>query len=231
MRGACALPVTVKCRIGMDQRRTTSSCVDFVGYRRRRRAARFSSSTRARPGCPGCRPRRIARFRRCDYEQVYRLKHDLPALPFVPERRSDAARRRRRAAAVRRGHAGPRGLPRAGAAGPSGALVSAPAAEAGLRGGERHGSTAPAHGRGRALAIMTRHMLGLSHGQPGASRWRRTLSDASLLAGNDPALLDQAMAAMAAMAGARDHLARIEQPGRISAFLIDRISDSSSSLL
>jgi tRNA-dihydrouridine synthase A len=43
--------------------------------------------------------------------------------------------------------------------------------------------------RGTPLRAIARHMLGLYHGQPNARAWRRTLSDASLLALDDPALL------------------------------------------
>ena len=43
--------------------------------------------------------------------------------------------------------------------------------------------------RGTPLRAVARHMLGLYHGQPNARAWRRTLSDARLLALNDPALL------------------------------------------
>ena len=43
--------------------------------------------------------------------------------------------------------------------------------------------------RGTPLRAIARHMLGLYHGQPNARAWRRTLSDARLLALDDPALL------------------------------------------
>ncbi len=39
---------------------------------------------------------------------------------------------------------------------------------------------------GGSLRQITRHMLGLYHGQPGARAWRRALSDADWLAGNRP---------------------------------------------
>jgi tRNA-dihydrouridine synthase A len=38
-------------------------------------------------------------------------------------------------------------------------------------------------------------MLGLYHGEPGARVWRRMLSDAQLLARNDPELLLDALSA------------------------------------
>ena len=47
--------------------------------------------------------------------------------------------------------------------------------------------------RGTPLRAIVRHMLGLYHGQPNARVWRRTLSDADLLAANRPDLLFEAM--------------------------------------
>jgi tRNA-dihydrouridine synthase A len=46
---------------------------------------------------------------------------------------------------------------------------------------------------GVPLRSIVRHMLGLYHGRPGARAWRRTLSDARLLADADAGLLMQAM--------------------------------------
>ena len=43
--------------------------------------------------------------------------------------------------------------------------------------------------RGTPLRVITRHMLGLYNGLPGARLWRRRLSDAKELRHNDPALL------------------------------------------
>jgi tRNA-dihydrouridine synthase A len=47
---------------------------------------------------------------------------------------------------------------------------------------------------GNALRHITRHMLGLFHGEPRARLWRRMLSDAERLARNDPVLLLEALA-------------------------------------
>jgi tRNA-dihydrouridine synthase A len=43
--------------------------------------------------------------------------------------------------------------------------------------------------KGTPLRVITRPMLGLTNGQPGARRWRRMLSDPALLAANDPGLI------------------------------------------
>src|SRR5205807_608254 len=47
---------------------------------------------------------------------------------------------------------------------------------------------------GTPLRSMTRHILGLYHGMPGARSWRRTLSDARLLERGEATLLLKALA-------------------------------------
>jgi tRNA-dihydrouridine synthase A len=60
----------------------------------------------------------------------------------------------------------------------------------------RHG----ANGHGLRLNSITRHMLGLTAGMPGARLFRQMLSDPRRLAANDPDLLLDALAAMPANA-------------------------------
>jgi tRNA-dihydrouridine synthase A len=57
---------------------------------------------------------------------------------------------------------------------------------------QRYGDSG--NGRGLKLNSITRHMLGLMVGVPGARVFRQTLSDAKKLAAGDPALLFEAMA-------------------------------------
>lgn len=54
--------------------------------------------------------------------------------------------------------------------------------------------------RGVRLRDLARHVLGLYHGQPGARRWRRHLSDPAVLARDDPLELVRASEAMTAFA-------------------------------
>ena len=53
---------------------------------------------------------------------------------------------------------------------------------------------------GGRLHQITRHMLGLFHGRPGARRWRRTLSEGATRDGAGLALLDQALSEVQAYA-------------------------------
>jgi tRNA-dihydrouridine synthase A len=50
--------------------------------------------------------------------------------------------------------------------------------------------------RGTPLHAITRHILGLYHGQPRARKWRQMLSDSRLLAPNDPDLILRAREAV-----------------------------------
>ena len=56
--------------------------------------------------------------------------------------------------------------------------------------------------QGVRLRDIARHVLGLYHGQPGARRWRRELSDPAVLDRNDPGDLIRASMAMRALARA-----------------------------
>ena len=56
--------------------------------------------------------------------------------------------------------------------------------------------------RGEPLRAITRHMLGLFHGQPRARMWRQLLSDAARLARNDASLLLEALDAVSPSARA-----------------------------
>jgi len=55
---------------------------------------------------------------------------------------------------------------------------------------------------GTRLSAITRHMLGLYSGQPGAREYRRTLSEGARAADAGPQLLHQAVPHQAARGGA-----------------------------
>ena len=55
-------------------------------------------------------------------------------------------------------------------------------------------------GRGLALKHITRHLLGLFHGQPGGRAFRQVLSEGAHRAGADWALIEQALAVTRAQA-------------------------------
>ncbi|MDB5444597.1 MAG: tRNA-dihydrouridine synthase, partial [Phenylobacterium sp.] len=53
--------------------------------------------------------------------------------------------------------------------------------------------------RGTHLAAMTRHMLGLFHGAPGARSWRRILTVEGVKSGAGLEVIDQALAAVSGL--------------------------------
>ena len=83
MRARVSVPVTVKCRIGIDDQ---DSEADLRAVRRQRSpapAAAPSSCTRARPGCKGLSPKENREVPPLDYARVYRLKAAHPELEIV----------------------------------------------------------------------------------------------------------------------------------------------------
>jgi tRNA-dihydrouridine synthase A len=61
--------------------------------------------------------------------------------------------------------------------------------------------------KGNYLSHMTRHMLGLFHGQPGGRQWRRILSEEAVKPGAGPDVIERALQALAM---ARQSLAAAE---------------------
>ncbi|HVN01819.1 MAG TPA: tRNA dihydrouridine(20/20a) synthase DusA, partial [Caulobacteraceae bacterium] len=57
--------------------------------------------------------------------------------------------------------------------------------------------------RGTRLAAMTRHMLGLFHGRPGARAWRRILTVDGVKPGAGIEVIERALAALAEGAARR----------------------------
>ena len=84
MRSAAggSVPVTVKCRIGIDDQDSEGDLSRFVETVASR-AAPFSSSMRGKPGFRASPRRRTATIPPLDYERVYRLKAAFPELTVV----------------------------------------------------------------------------------------------------------------------------------------------------
>ncbi|MFA7503302.1 MAG: tRNA dihydrouridine(20/20a) synthase DusA [Burkholderiaceae bacterium] len=196
MREAVDVPVTVKHRIGIGRNESYGFVRDFVG-------------TVARAGCEvfivharnawleGLSPKDNRTIPPLRYEIVHRLKADFPALRFVL-------------------NGGLRELETAGVAsrGLDGVMLGRAAYEnpwllAGVD-AACFGADGPAPVRpevamamrdyarerlreGVALRAVTRHMLGLFNGLPGARRWRRSLSDVALLRNDDPDIIARAL--------------------------------------
>ena len=196
MRESVSLPVTAKHRIGIDE---------LDGYQR---LARFVE-TLAEAGCrtfivharkawlQGLSPRENREVPPLRYESVYRLKRDFPHLEFVLNggvlNLDQAGKQLQQVDGVmigREAYHNPWIL----------AEVDRRLFGSTAHPGSRHQVIERLMplverecARGVPLKRITRHLLGLFHGQPGAKRWRRHLSENAHLPGAGPEVLEQAL--------------------------------------
>ncbi|MBS0381505.1 MAG: tRNA dihydrouridine(20/20a) synthase DusA [Proteobacteria bacterium] len=178
MRAAVTVPVTVKCRIGVDDQ---DDDADLFAFAARMLAAGVQVLTvHARKAwLQGLSPKQNREVPPLNYLRVYRLKQEFPdltvvinggidGLPAVEEhlRHVDGAMLGRLA------YHDPYALARIDAALSGG---EPPAREAVLRRMRPYLEAQRAHGV--RLASITRHVLGLYHGEPGGKAFRRVLSE------------------------------------------------------
>jgi len=199
MRDAVTIPVTVKHRIGLDDRADYAFVRDFVG-------------TVADAGCEvfivharnavlkGLTPKENREVPPLRYEVVHRLKRDFPALTFVLNGGlTDWAaieRELEHADGVMLGRVAyhdPYFLAQADWRA-FGDDASARSRAEVLRALIPYAETQL--GRGVALRAIARHVLGLYHGRSGGRRFRQILSDAVKLRDADPELFEEALAAV-----------------------------------
>ena len=199
MRDAVGLPVTVKHRTGIDAIEDYSFLRDFIGTVAAAGASAFIVHAR-NAILKGLSPKENREIPPLKYDFVHRAKLDFPDLTVVINggiaTLDDIERELARVDGVMLGRAAyhhPYLLAEADAQRPGagerrrsrGEIIEAmlPYVESQLA-------------RGVHLRAITRHILGLYHGAPGARTWRRMLSDAALLASSGPELLVAARAAV-----------------------------------
>ncbi len=203
MRAAIAIPVTVKCRIGIDNQDEDEDLDRFI-----RRVAQTGCSTfivHARKAwLEGLSPRENREIPPLNYERVYRLKRTHPGLVVVINGGISSLAE----AEAHLAHVDGVMLGRAAYHTPwiladvdrlifGEASVSQTRADVVARMKPYiRAELAKAPG----LARMTRHMLGLFHGEPGGRTWRRVISENAHRPGAGVDLLDAALAAVAAQA-------------------------------
>ncbi|WP_050978138.1 tRNA dihydrouridine(20/20a) synthase DusA [Herbaspirillum sp. GW103] len=216
MRDAVSIDVTVKHRIGIDDVQSYDFVRDFVGQIAEAGCKTFIVHAR-NAILKGLSPKENREIPPLKYHYAYQLKQDFPdleilinggikTLPEIDEhlRHVDGVMLGREAyhnpylmASFDARYYGE--LP--GGRQPSRAEVIAAMLPYIKRQLELHGD----NGRGLRLNSITRHMLGLLTGMPGARAFRQTLSDSKRLALGDPALLLEALqrtqAAQAAQIG------------------------------
>lgn len=177
MQNTCSLPITVKCRIGVDERDDYGFLRDFVGCVADAGVTTFIVHARIAV-LTGLSPAQNREIPPLKFHRVQRLVRDFPALCIVVNGGISAVGQAREhlawADGVMVGRAAynrPEWLAELHgrlfdtAALDAAAIVDAyvPYVESALAGGAR-------------LHDLTRHLMGLGSGRPGARRYRRTLS-------------------------------------------------------
>ncbi|WP_416355142.1 tRNA dihydrouridine(20/20a) synthase DusA [Aureimonas phyllosphaerae] len=197
MREAVAIPVTVKCRIGVDDQ-DPEPALDALADRAVEAGVSAIWVHARKAWLQGLSPKENREIPPLDYERVYRLKQRLPEM-FVGlngglATTGAAASHLNRLDGVMMGRGAyqtPSELARVGELCHGEppvpvdypALIDAMAAYA-----ERHMAA------GGRLSNVTRHMIGLFTGLPGARRWRQILSERAVRPGATPELLRDAFA-------------------------------------
>lgn len=179
MRAAVKIPVTVKHRIGIDELDSFEQLTHFVAVVAEAGAARFTVHAR-KAWLSGLSPKENRTLPPLRYEVVYRLKEAFPALQIElnggVKMLAEAERHLVRMDGVMMGRAAyetPYALAEADARfyGAERVPTRREVVEAVLP------YVVEQLGRGVPLHSLTRHMLGLFAGQPGARLWRRQLSE------------------------------------------------------
>ncbi len=200
MRDAVNIPVTVKHRIGLDRHEDYGFVRDFVGTVHAAGCGVFIVHAR-NAWLKGLSPKENREVPPLRYEVVERLRADFPAATFVLNGgliSIEAARRvLERVDGVMLGRAAyhePYLLAAVDAVlfGDVARVRSREAVVAGMTAYLRRVAAAEIPAR-----AVTRHMLGLYHGQPNARRWRQMLSDPGFLAANGSSVLERAAAVFA----------------------------------
>ncbi len=202
---AVAVPATVKCRLGVDDQAPEESLFRLVDLCRQAGVRVFIVHAR-KAWLKGLSPKENRDVPPLDYALVHRLKREQPDLTVVINGGVASLDE----AAGHLAHVDGAMLGRA--------AYHQPAILADVD-GRLFGAAAPAltpfeavelylpHvraqlARGVHLAAMTRHMLGLFHGRPGARGWRRTLTVEGVRAGADASTIERALDAVREAEGA-----------------------------
>ena len=203
MIGESDVPVTVKCRIGVDDQVPEEVLPEFIDTVSRAGVRHFIVHAR-KAWLQGLSPKENREVPPLDYDLVLRIKRDFPDLGISINGGITSLEQAR--AFLDQGLDGVM-IGRAAYHDPASVLIGADALW-----GDDHAPDAfavveamkpyiAAHlATGGRLHQITRHMLGLFTGRPGARGWRRVLSEGASREGAGLALLDQAMAQVQAAA-------------------------------
>ena len=203
MRDRVSIPVTVKTRLGVDERDSWSFFSDFVGTVRESGCETFIVHAR-KAWLKGLSPKQNREVPELKYERVYRLKREHPELTVVLNGGVNSLDDCREHLA----HVDGVMLGRAAYQSP---WVLAECQDALLGGGAPAAREQVVRAMGayleRQVAAgvpvkhVSRHVLGLFQGLPGARQWRRHISVHAHRDDRNAELLDQALDAMAGTVG------------------------------
>ncbi|NNF52455.1 MAG: tRNA dihydrouridine(20/20a) synthase DusA, partial [Gammaproteobacteria bacterium] len=202
MRERVSLPVTVKTRVGIDEHDSYAFLRRFVSEVAGAGCGTFIIHAR-KAWLTGLSPKQNREIPELDYERVYRLKRDHPELEIVINGGITTLQE----AQVHRQYVDGVMMGRAAYQNPY--LLAFVDEELFGDGRGRPGREQVARAMqsyierqladGTRVASVTRHMLGLFAGQPGARRWRRYLSEHAHRANAGAELLDDALEARSAV--------------------------------
>ncbi len=214
MADAVAVPVTVKCRIGVDEQDPEESLFRLVDLCAAAGVRHFVVHAR-KALLKGLSPKQNRDVPPLDYPLVYRLKAERPDLTIVINggvgSLAQAQAHLEHVDGVMLGRAayhtpGILGAVDAHLFGDGEAVGAAEAVE------RYRPYVARELAKGTHLAAMTRHMLGLFHGAPGARTWRRILTVEGVKPGAGIEVIDRALAAVSGLQDER--LARRLEAGQ-----------------
>jgi tRNA-dihydrouridine synthase A len=203
MRAAVPVPVTLKCRIGVDDQDPEQSLFTLVDACATAGVTTIAVHAR-KAWLQGLSPKENRDIPPLDYPLVYRLKRERPELTIVINGGiadlDQAEAHLQYVDGVMLGRAayhdpGLLGAVDARIFGGGGHVAAAEAVEA------YRPYLAARLAEGVPLAAMTRHMLGLFAGRPGARAWRRVLTTGAVKPGAGLEVLDRALDEISQAAG------------------------------
>ena len=197
MQAATRLPVTIKHRIGIDEQESYEALKDFVATVAEAGCRSFIVHAR-KAWLKGLSPKENREIPPLRHAMVHRLKQDFPQLEII----INGGLTSLEAAAVHLEKVDGVMLGRAAYQDPW-ILAEVDSRLFGQADPVQSREEAvekllpwvrEAHGQGLPVKVVTRHILGLFNGLPGARAWRRHLSEKAVLPGAGPEILEEALA-------------------------------------
>jgi len=199
MRDAVSIPVTIKCRLGVDDQCETAALREFVEVVHAAGCAVFVVHAR-KAWLAGLSPKENRDVPPLNYARVYALKREMPGLTIVInggiDRVEDVLAHLQHVDGVMLGRTAYHEPYRLAELEHALHGIALPRREDVI--GRMRGYVEAHLAAGGRLQHISRHLLGLFQGLPGARAWRRTLSEQAHRADADWRVIERALAARAA---------------------------------